>query len=295
MTLDALVVPYDSGFRDARMGAGPARLLDGGVLDAARGARDHVNVQMYDASASDGSASPFRGEIASALHVQHWLAQHVTASRAAGHFPLVLSGNCIVSVGVCAGLRASAPRLGVCWFDAHGDFNTPEITESGFLDGMALAMLTGRCWTHAASSLPGFRPARDTAVVMFGTRSLDALERKALRASDVASPRSSKTAEPPRGSLARLRTRCDKVYLHIDLDALDAGEGRANSYACSGGFTRDRLLELVREIRSRFDVVAASLTAYDPTCDPEGRIPPIAREIVTTLLGRQDSNLQLPD
>jgi Arginase/agmatinase/formimionoglutamate hydrolase, arginase family len=53
-----------------------------------------------------------------------------------GDFPSSFQGNCLAAVGVIAGL---GPGTGVIWIDAHGDFNTPQTTTSGFLDGMTLA------------------------------------------------------------------------------------------------------------------------------------------------------------
>jgi len=61
----------------------------------------------------------------------------------------------------------------VLWFDAHGDFNTPESTLGGFLDGMALAIATGRCWTGLAATVPGFTPVAEENVVLVGARDLD--------------------------------------------------------------------------------------------------------------------------
>ena len=73
----------------------------------------------------------------------------------AERFPLVLAGNCNAAVGVVAGL---GPGAAVLWCDAHADFNTPETTTGGFLDGMGLATVTGRCWTSMAARVPGFVP-----------------------------------------------------------------------------------------------------------------------------------------
>ena len=61
----------------------------------------------------------------------------------------------------------------VLWFDAHGDFNTPETTTSGFLDGMALAAVTGRCWTGLTRAIPGFTPVPESNVTAIGVRDLD--------------------------------------------------------------------------------------------------------------------------
>lgn len=279
LRINALLVPYDSGFHGVRMGAGPARLIETGIFDGLKPPTAKVTISEFAAQGHDGG--DVRGEIASALEIQRWLAARVAACRGEGAFPLVLAGNCMASVGIFAGLRSRSRKVpGVCWFDAHADFNTPETTDSGFLDGMALATLTGRCWTHLTKSILDFRPAPDSTVLMFGTRKLDAMERKALLASGIQWPKTRHDAELDAEKLRVLRKRFGEVYLHIDLDVLDQSEGRANSYACKGGLTRAQLLDLIRTIGTSFHIGAAALTAYDPACDPQGRIPPIARAIV---------------
>ena len=70
-------------------------------------------------------------------------------------FPVVLAGNCNSYVGTLAGLETD--RAGVSWFDAHGDFNTPETTTTGFLDGMGLAMASGRCWKAMPETIAWFQ------------------------------------------------------------------------------------------------------------------------------------------
>ena len=276
MDVNVFAVPYDSGFRALRMGAGPARPLDGGVLDGIEEVGANVTVATYD-----GPDDMLRPEAQCAFDVQRWLAPRVTETRERNGLAIALSGNCMVSVGMMAGLRAASRKAPVvCWFDAHGDFNTPETTESGFLDGMALAVLTGKCWTRPAQSVPGFRPVAEESVAMFGTRDLDPLERSALNASEIHWRRTARRPEPAGDALLALRQRSGDVYLHLDLDSLDESEARVNQYSSSGGLTRERLLELVREIGATFRIVGASLTAYDPSCDPIGLIPALARQVV---------------
>lgn len=81
--------------------------------------------------------------------------------------PLVLSGDCPTTRAVVAGLRHRHRDLAVLWLDAHGDFNTPAISTSGYLGGMALAMLTGRTPGLFDDTL-GLRPVPDTGVVLAG-------------------------------------------------------------------------------------------------------------------------------
>ena len=67
------------------------------------------------------------------------------------------------------------------------------------------------------------------------------------------------------------------------LDVLDIGEACANQFACTGGFSAAQLVDHVSMIATHFRIGAAAITAYDPACDPEGRIPPIVRDIVETI------------
>ena len=58
----------------------------------------------------------------------------------------------------------------VVWFDAHGEATTPETTTSGFLDGMGISILTGRCWRTMAASIPGFEPLPGKRIALLGAR-----------------------------------------------------------------------------------------------------------------------------
>jgi len=84
-------------------------------------------------------------------------------------------------------------------------------------------------------------------------------------------------------ALEQLGSRADRVYLHVDLDALDESEARANEYAAPGGPSLARLRDCVRQTTQNFGLEAAALTAYDPGCDPGERVLQAAREIIKDL------------
>src|SRR5262249_44315272 len=73
--------------------------------------------------------SPHPAKIRPAFEWAGRLATTVRSARTAGHFPLVLSGNCNTAVGTLSGLTPA--RRATFWFDAHGDCNTPETTNVG--------------------------------------------------------------------------------------------------------------------------------------------------------------------
>ncbi len=81
------------------------------------------------------------GPVPARMNRLHQAAAGVVAQAAR---PLVLSGDCPTARAAVAPMQGRYQDLAIVWLDAHGDFNTPAITTSGYIGGMALAMLTGR-------------------------------------------------------------------------------------------------------------------------------------------------------
>ena len=100
---------------------------------------------------------------------------------------LVLGGDCTAHAGALAGLRAARPgaRYAIAWFDAHGDFNTPDTTPSGNVWGMPFAMLLGRGDPDLVAAADGPTVMEQDAA-LFGGQVLDETESRMLAASRVA-------------------------------------------------------------------------------------------------------------
>ena len=270
MHIHTILVPYDSGHRGARMGRGPLHFGEHGVSHRLRAGGHQVSETTLDVPTA------FPTEVGTSFAVYRSLSEQVRAVVAGGGFPMILAGNCGSSLGTVSGVRAASPNdhsaIGVIWLDAHADFNTPETTTSGFLDGTVLAALTGRGWGALTASIPGFRPVFDTHVVLVGARDIDAGEEQLLASSQVTRVEAARmrlgdarAALDP--ALTELARHVSRVYLHIDLDVHEPSEARANQYAVPGGLAAGTVRELVRVVAERFSIVAAALTAYDPTYD----------------------------
>lgn len=177
MDLQLIAVPYDSGNYRARMGAGPEALLAAGLERALERQGYRVHTKM--AEHPDDS---WHAEIQTGFELMRMVSNAVREARESGRLPIVLAGNCNTAVGTIAGL---GDGVGIAWFDAHGDFNTPETTTSGFLDGTAVAIITGRCWKQLAVTIPGFQPIPDERVCIVGARDIDILEGRLLAKSNV--------------------------------------------------------------------------------------------------------------
>ena len=154
------------------------------------------------------------------------IANAVATARRSGSVILMTGGDCTHVTGVVGGLQdAHGPtlRLGLVWFDAHGDFNTPKTSQSGMLGGMPVAVCAGlahprwREGSHIASPMPTNR------IVLVDVRNLDEAEAALIQATDtvVAALAAGFPGEGLQTAIGELSEQCDAIYLHIDADILD--------------------------------------------------------------------------
>ena len=275
MEIQILAVPYDSGHRGLRMGAGPEALLQSGLVEALRAAGHGVSVGLAELDPSHWQA-----EIQSSFELMRMLSAAVREARDAGRFPIVLAGNCNTAVGTLAGLGTDS--IGVAWFDAHADFNTPETTTSGFLDGTAVAIINGRCWTQLAATVPGFSPIPDDRICLIGTRDIDSLESKLLDDSSVGVVAPRRLRDELSRRLRVLSEHVDRIYVHLDLDVLDTSVAAANSFAVPGGLTLADTRDALSTIAETLQIAAITLSAFDPDADLDGSAARAAVQIICT-------------
>lgn len=267
MPFRILSVPYVVGREGEGMGAGPLRLEE----PAAR-ALSTDEVRRLSLSA------PPATEVAACFDLNRQLALAVSVAKEDGVLPVVLTGNCHSQQAVVAGLGID--RLGLVWLDCHGDFNTPETTESGYFDGYGLAMLVGDCWQTLCATVPGFTPLPEDRVLLAGVRDVEEGERERLERSAihrVDAEDITHIADPLE------RVHAERISLHIDLDVLDPAYGCANEYAVPPGITPDALIETASAVARNRQLAAITLSAYDPSFDVDGRVRDAAVAVLRAL------------
>jgi arginase family enzyme len=165
----------------------------------------------------------------------------------AGRIPIVLAGECSISVATLPVAVARRPQLRVLGLDAHGDFNTPATTGSGYLGGMCLA---GACGLWDTGFGAGLDPAR---VIMHGVRDVDAGERVAL---DRCGVYRLEQADQLAGM---------ELFVHIDLDVLDP-EVMPASFPAPGGMKPEAMNGLLTDVAKVATVVGVEVTSAAPGC-----------------------------
>lgn len=201
------------------------------------------------------------------------LYDQVAARVAARDAPVVVaSGDCTTALATVAGLQRRGLAPGVVWLDAHGDFNTPRTTGSGYLGGMALAMLTGRAGASFARAI-GLQPVAEDACALVGARDLDDAERDALDASavrridDVTALAHAALPPPP-------------WYLHLDIDVIAPAELPPLRFPVPGGPSARAVAAALRALAARGTIAALGLACtLTPKAleqpDPLAKIAPL--------------------
>lgn len=196
---------------------------------------------------------------------------------------LTIGGDCTVAVPAVSHLARLYPGLRVAWVDAHGDLHTPASGPSSHAHGMPLRALLG-------AGHPRMVPRTTVApgrVALVGTRALDDAEEQLVADHQLLVVRSTQVREGVSTEvLQQLEAwlpRGGPVYLHLDLDVLDPLTWPAVAVPEPDGIGVPALVDIIRSLRSRGDLVGTSITEYAPsrTHDP-GVVLPVLRELGLT-------------
>ncbi len=166
---------------------------------------------------------------------------------------VVVTGDCIASLGVLAGLQRAGRDPGVVWFDAHGDFHTEATTSSGFLGGLPLALAAG-VGTLTLPDILDLRPVPPPRVLLVGARDIDPPELRLLQ--EHAVPRVDHVEDLGEPDLPE-----GELYLHLDVDVADPDDVPDLRYPAPGGPSLDALVDAVARVIATGRVVAVGLAA----------------------------------
>lgn len=167
------------------------------------------------------------------------LGRAIAAGIEGGNLPVMVANTCSASLASLPVMARNHPDAVVLWIDAHGDFNTPETTGTGYLGGMVLAAACG-LWDSGHGA--GLRPEQ---VVLVGARDIDPAEGELLRRAGVRIiPPMDATPETILSAINGA-----PVWIHVDWDVLEPGFVPAD-YEVPGGMLPAQLRQIFAAIPS---------------------------------------------
>ncbi|MCI0466584.1 MAG: arginase family protein [Beijerinckiaceae bacterium] len=276
MKFAAILFPYSTDM-DRGAAGGPDALLGAGLAEWLR-QQGHAMLGPFRAALNPAGEASYGAwnKIGLANGALALLTAQAIRQEA---FPLILQSNCYAAPGVLAGLQRAAsplsPRLGMVWIDAHGDCNTPETTLSGMLSGMPVAIAAGLCLTRLRLQAGLDPPLAPLNIVMVFVRANDPLEQELIDQSGieiipVADVRDN--CRKLRAAMQRLSSAVDAIYVHLDIDALDAPEVRSMWLSASGGPKAAELAGALKLIMAYPKIAALGIAGINPERDIDGEI-----------------------
>ncbi|HZW82936.1 MAG TPA: arginase [Candidatus Deferrimicrobium sp.] len=209
-----------------------------------------------------------------------------------GCIPLILGGDHSIGIGSLAGMSKAKKKIGVLWFDTHGDFNSPDTTSSGNIHGMPLAVSMGIGDDRLVSTGDGGAKIAEENTVLIGIRNLDTEERAALLKSKITVFTMSDIdklgmKEVMRRALEIVTDGTDGVHVSFDLDVIDPSEAPGVGTPVPGGINY-REAHLAMELVAEAGIMSSmEMAEVNPILDTRNRTAELAVGLITSAFGKR--------
>ena len=192
--------------------------------------------------------------------------------------PIVLGGDCTITLGVLAGLIPRMPNLGLVYFDGDIDLNTPDTTVSGIFDGMVMAHIIGKGVDALARIGPRYPLMAEEDIVMFGYNTeaggIDEVEAQVFeqcRMTKYPLAQIRGTAkEAAKEVLTQLENKVDSILIHFDVDVIDSADFPAVDVPHSHGLHFSEAMSALEVFIASRKLVGLVVTEFNADYDAEG-------------------------
>ena len=302
-----LGAPIDMGASQRGTLMGPAALRTAGLLTLLESlgfvVTDHGDLSVADVTdlrdVPPDKANHYR-------EIQRWiraLSRRGYEVARSGALPIFLGGDHSLSMGSVNAMsrywHEEGRELFVLWLDAHADYNTPATTLTANMHGMAASFL---CGEDGLDGLLGDEPRASLnpdRLELFGTRSIDRLEKDLLRARRVSVADMRQIDEFGVGVLIRriiekVRARSGVLHVSFDVDFLDPCTAPGVGTMVPGGATYREAHLIMEMLHDSGLVRSVDIVELNPFLDERGRTARTAVELIGSLFGQQITDRPTP-
>jgi arginase len=223
------------------------------------------------------------------------LATAVHKALSESRIPVSLGGDHSLAMGSIAGsakfFREKKKQIGVIWFDAHGDMNTPETTVSGNVHGMPLAHVLGM-GDEGLATVGGFKPkVRRNNCVLVGIRDLDEREKRLIAESGVAvftmKDIDKHGVSHVMDEAIEVASRgTEGIHVSFDIDSCDPSVAPGVGTPKKGGLNYREAHLCMEMLADSKSVIAIDMVEINPILDTRNSTAEFASELVLSALGK---------
>lgn len=287
-------VPSDYGQRRRGVDMGPSAIRYAGVVERLSllgyVVNDEGNIRVFQELETQNEDSTLRN-LREIINLSSELAVAVTKVVEKNAVPLILGGDHSIAIGTLAGLGNHYENLGVIWFDAHADINTPDSTPSGNIHGMPLAISLG-LGDERLTNLMGYAPKiKKENIIIIGARSIDEGERVLIKELGIKVYTMHEIdrlgmTHVMEDAISYLKVRnVDGVHLSLDLDALDPLYTPGVGTPVLGGITYRESHLAMEMLQEAGFISSAEFVEVNPILDELNRTADVAVALIGSLFG----------
>lgn len=211
--------------------------------------------------------------------------------------PVILGGDHSIAIGTFSALsshfRDQSEEIGLVWFDAHADINTPESSPSGNIHGMPLSVLLGEGQQELVD-LEGFSPKLDPKYFAHvGARDVDSGERRAIRGKGIRNNFFTMSDIDKRGMLACVTDAVEIVSqasggfaVTFDIDMIDPRFAPGSGTLVRGGTTYREAHLALEVIAENGGMRSFEIVEVNPLLDQSNITVELACELILSALGK---------
>jgi len=291
--------PSSAGARFVGQEQAPQSLRDAGLVQLLR-SDGHEVVDLGDlaqASFAPDPQHPKQQNLSLVVSVLEQVANRVESALADGMWPLVIGGDCTVTIGVLAALAKHFPKLGLMYLDGDVDLNTPETTHTGILDGMVLAHILGEGAEELSRFGCRYPLLEEQDITLFGysieAGGVDPVEIGLLEDTRMAKYPMEKVRDGVRdaatGALRDLEQEVDHILVHFDVDVVDVADFAAVDVPHDPGLGLLQVREALSIFLESHKSVGLVVTEFNASRDSDGTLALQLIELIREAKGHGDN------
>lgn len=287
-------VPCDYGQQRRGVDMGPSAIryagLQSRLMILGYDVVDEGNIQVMDGNRTEQVDEKLLN-LEEVVSVNTALAEKVEAVIQKQRTPLVLGGDHSIAIGTLAGLSTKYKNMGIIWFDAHADLNTPETTPSGNIHGMPLATSLGLGHERLTSILHAEPKIKQENIVIIGGRSIDEGERVLIKERGIKIYTMHEIdrlgmTHVMEETMKYFRARkIDGLHLSLDLDALDPLYTPGVGTPVLGGISYRESHLAMEMIQESGLLTSAEFVEVNPILDERNKTADVAVALIGSLFG----------
>jgi len=266
------------------------------IADLGYSVRSNGNVEVVRPTRiADIDQNPkYLKEIAASCSI---MARALRKELESGAFPIILGGDHSIAIGTFSGIASHYRRrgedVGLIWFDAHADINTPETSPSGNIHGMPLSVLLGQ-GNETLVHLEGFAPKlKPEFCAHVGGRDFDEGERLRIDHHRLRNNFFTMSDIDKRGMLAcvedaiAIASKAPSGYaVTFDIDMIDPRFAPGSGTLVRGGATYREAHLALEVIAEQGGMRSFEIVEVNPLLDQSNITVELACELILSALGK---------